>query len=103
MSGTGNNAANQWSSPPDFCPPQYTTAIELESGTRYECGFDAAVSVNIDGALWTRTWWNLSGDTVTEYTPAAKAALGTWDTRFDDDYAAWLAAQMPATPPCPAC
>ena len=36
------------------------------------------------------------GDTVTEFTPAAKARFGTWDTRFDDDYALWLASQPPA-------
>ena len=103
MSGAGNAANNRWSNAPDFCPPQYTTAIEMESGTRYQCLYDGAVSVTIDGALWARTWWNLSGETVTEFTPAAKAALGSWDTRFDDDYAAWLAAQVPAAPPCPSC
>jgi hypothetical protein len=76
--------------------------VELESGTAYQCGYDAAISVNVDGALWTRTWWRFSGGTVTEFTPAAKAMLGTWDTQFDDDYAAWLAAQPPAAP-CGAC
>ena len=103
MSGAGNTANNSWSSAPDFCPPQYTIAMEMESGTRYLCRYDGAVSVTIDGALWARTWWNLSGETVTEFTPAAKAALGSWDTRFDDDYATWLAAQVPAAPSCPAC
>ena len=103
MSGAGNSASNQWSNPPDFCPPQYTTATPLESGTRYQCRFDGAVAANVNGALWSRTWWNLSGETVTEFTPAAKAALATWNTRFDDDYAAWLAAQVPAAPSCPDC
>ena len=37
-------------------------------------------------------------DTVTEFTPAAKAQLGTWDTKFDDDYAAWFAALPPPAP-----
>jgi hypothetical protein len=103
MSGAGNSAGNQGASAPGFCPAQYTTAFDLEVGTRYECRFDGAISTTIDGALWTRTWWNFSGETVTEYTPAAKAALGSFDTRFDDDYAAWLATQAPATPACPAC
>ena len=45
----------------------------------------------------------MAGDTVTEFSPAAKAQLGTWDTSFDDDYAAWLAAlPPPAPPPTPA-
>lgn len=62
-----------------------------------------AVAVNIDGVLWARTWWSVSGETVTEYTPAAKARLGTWDTRFDDEYAAWAASLPPPAPPCPSC
>ena len=95
MSGGGNSARNSWSSPPDFCPPQYTTAVALENSTAYYCQFDGAVAVTIAGALWSRTWWNLAGETVTEYTPEAKSALGSWDTRFDDDYAAWLAVQPP--------
>jgi hypothetical protein len=41
----------------------------------------------------------MAGDTVTEFSPAAKAQLGTWDTRFEDDYAAWLAALPPPAPP----
>lgn len=98
MSGAGNAASNQWSSAPDYCPVQYTHETYLESGTSYRCDYDAAVEVNVNGVLWTRTWWNLSGGSVTEFTPAAKAQLGTWDTRFDDDYAAWLASQA-GTPP----
>ena len=98
MSGAGNTARQEWASPPDFCPPQYTVTIEQDSRPIQYCTYMGAVSVTINGALWTRTWWTL-GDTVTEYTDAAKASLGTWDTRFDDDLAAWLAAR----PPVPAC
>jgi len=54
------------------------------------------VTVQIDGAPWSRTWWSMAGQTVTDFSPAAKARMGTWDTKFDDDYAAWSAAQ--ATP-----
>ena len=71
---------------------------ELESGTVYLCTYAGAVEVNIDGALWSRVWWSPSGDSVTEFTPAAKARLGTWDTRFDDDYATWLASRPAPTP-----
>src|SRR4051812_12934398 len=28
MAGAGNTAQQQWASPPDFCPPQYTITIE---------------------------------------------------------------------------
>ena len=103
MSGSGNNAANRWASPPSFCPPQYTHAIEMESGTVYSCDYAGAISVSIDRAPWTRTWWDMNGGTVTEYTPAAKAALGTWDSHFDDDHAAWAATLPPPAPPCTSC
>lgn len=104
MPGTGNGAANQWSSAPAFCPPQYTRSRELESGTTYTCDYDGAIAVNVNGALWSRTWWSFSGsDTVTEFSPTAKAQFGAWDTRFDDDYAAWLASLPPAPTACASC
>ena len=103
MSGAGNSANHQWSNPPTFCPPQYTTSWTLDSGTAYQCQFDGAVSVTIEGALWTRTWWNTAGESIAEYTAAAKASLGVWDTRFDDDYAAWLAPLPVASPSCSTC
>ena len=46
---------------------------------------------------------SMAGDTVTEFTPAAKAKLGTWDSQFDNDYATWLASLPPPAPPCPTC
>ena len=101
MSGAGNTASHHWSSAPGFCPPQYITVIEAESAPSYLCQYDGAVSVEIDGALWARTWWSMRGDTVTEFTDVAKVTLGNWDTRFDDDYDAWLAAQPPAPPEPP--
>ena len=89
MAGAGNSSAHQWASAPRTCPPQYTHVFDAESGPVYRCNFNGAVSVNIESTLWSRTWWDMAGNTVTEYSPAAKARLGTWDTRFDDDYAAW--------------
>ena len=98
MAGAGNSADNAWASAPNFCPPQYTRVFDGESGPIYSCDYAGAVTVNINGAPFTRTWWNMGGDTVTEFTPAAKAQLGTWDTKFDDDYAAWFAALPPPAP-----
>lgn len=103
MSGPGNKASHQWSSAPGNCPPQYTRVTELESGFFYSCDYDGAVSVLIDGSMWSRTWWSMGGATVTEFSPTAKATLGSWDTQFDDDYAAWLASLPPPEPPCPSC
>ena len=103
MSGPPNSASHQWSSAPGYCPPQYTRVFDGESGPIYSCDYTGAVAVNIDGVLWARTWWSFAGDSVTEFTPAAKAQLGTWDTKFDDDYATWLASLPPPAPPCPTC
>jgi hypothetical protein len=98
MAGAGNSANNTWASAPTNCPPQYTRVFEGESGPIYSCDYAGAVTVNINGALFTRTWWSMGGDTVTEFAPAAKVQLGSWDTRFDEDYAKWLAALPPPVP-----
>ena len=47
-----------------------------KSAPIYSCDYTGAVSVSINGAPFARTWWSMAGDTVTEFTPAAKAQLG---------------------------
>jgi hypothetical protein len=89
MAGAGNSASHAWASAPDFCPPQYTRVIEAESSPIHQCDYSGAVSVSINGAPFSRTWWSLGGGSVTEFSQAAKTQLGNWDTRFDDDYAKW--------------
>jgi hypothetical protein len=98
MAGAGNSASHAWANAPGYCPPQYTRLFEGESGPIYSCDYSGAISVSINGTPFARTWWNMGGDSVTEFTPGAKTQLGTWDTRFDDDYAAWLAALPPPAP-----
>lgn len=98
MSGAGNSAGNTWTSAPTFCPPQYTRVFDAESGPVYSCDYGGCISISVNGSLFSRTWWNFGGETVTEFTPNAKLTLGTWDTRFDDDYARWLAMQPPPAP-----
>jgi hypothetical protein len=94
----GTSAEHAWATAPDNCPPQYTRVQETESGTPfYRCDYSGAVSVSISGTPFARTWWDFAGDTVTEFSAAAKAQLGQWDTRFDDDQAAWRAAQSHQT------
>lgn len=95
MSGSGNTANHAWSSAPAYCPPQYTRVIDGESAPIYQCDYSGAISVSINGAPFSRTWWSFGGDSVTEFSPAAKTQLGSWDTRFDDDYAKWLASLPP--------
>jgi hypothetical protein len=93
MSGVGNTSRHTWASAPGNCPPQYTRIHEGPSGPMHSCDFSGSISVSVQGALFTRTWWSPAGDSVTEYSPAAKSQLGGWDTRFDDDFTAWLAAK----------
>lgn len=112
MGGAGNGTAGT-PIPPTACPIQYqTTRIEqLESGTRetIECPYTAVVTVAVNGVLWSKTWSSPTGETVTYWTPAARAgtsgAAGALDDQFDLDYAAWLARQAatptPATPADP--
>ena len=100
MSGPGNGATEQASNAPTDCPPQYTLISQGVNGPTYDCQYAGSINIQVNGDLWSRTWWDFSGGSVTEFTTAAKSQLGTWDTRFDDDYAAWLAAQPPAPAPC---
>jgi hypothetical protein len=93
MAGNGNTATHAWSAAPEYCPAQYTRTYDGPNGPLFACAFDGAISVSVDGAPFARTWWSIGGDAVTEFSTAAKARLGTWDARFDNDLAAWLAAQ----------
>jgi hypothetical protein len=101
MAGAGNRANHAWSSAPTFCPPQYTRVIDGESAPIYQCDYSGAISVSINGAPFSCTWWSFGGDSMTEFSPSAKTQLGTWDTRFDDDYAKWLTSLPPPAPDTP--
>ena len=90
MSGAGNSARHAWAGAPGNCLPQYTRVHEAESGPIYTCDYTVAITATIDGKRFTRTWWDMGGDTVTDFSPLAKSQLGTWDTRYDEDRAAWL-------------
>lgn len=97
MSGSGNTANNRWAEAPALCPPQYTQSIEGESTTSQYCDFTGVISLSVNGQPFSRTWWSVSGDAVTEFLPAARQTLTRWNTRFDDDLAAWRARQ-PSSP-----
>ena len=57
----------------------------------------------LDGQPWTRLWWSPSGDSVTQWMPAARTAFANnpsaMDDRFDHDYTIWLANQPPPSAP----
>ncbi len=101
--GPGNSAENTWANAPTHCPPQYTRVYDSESGPIYSCDYVGNVTVSVNGAPFTHTWWSTEGNTVTEFTPAAKTQLGSWDTKFDDDYASWLITLPPPAPVCATC
>ena len=84
----------------DFCPPQYRTIIEGESTSTSLCAFAGAIEVTIGGQLWNRTWWSMTGDSVTEWTSAARASMpqASADDRFERDYEAWRAEQSSSAP-----
>ena len=98
MSGAGNSSSHAWASAPAFCPPQYTRTWDGPNGPVHSCDYAGAIAITVNGAPFSQTWWSMAGDAVTEFSPDAKTQLGTWDTRFDDDYAAWLAARPPVDP-----
>lgn len=98
--GTGNNAGHQWTQAPTLCPPQYTLTINGPNGLTYQCLYSGVVTLNLRGAFWSRTWWDLDGASVTEFGSAAKHQLGIWNTQFDDDHARWLATQPTSCQDC---
>lgn len=95
MAGVGNSARNDWANAPRYCPPQYTHLYFGDADPVPYCDYTGAVSVSVNGALFSRTWWNVDGGSVTEFTPAAKKQLGGLNTQFDIDYANWLSAPPP--------
>ncbi len=99
MAGPGNSARQDRASGTTDCPPQYIRFEETESGRTPTCEYQGVVTITLNGRPFTRTWWSFSGDTVTEFSAAAKTQLGRWNSRFDTDYATWLAQQTPPGPP----
>lgn len=94
MASRGNSATHAWSDPPRWCPPQYTWTYEAPHGPVYQCLYQGAISVTVQGVPFTTTWWSASGDAVTDFSAAAKAQLGHWDSRFDAEYLAWQTGQQ---------
>lgn len=98
MSGS-SGSANQFVTP-EQCPPQYLTdtGTNESGGTIYGCTYVGVIHVAVQGQPWSRTWWSMSGESVTEWLPAARAAMSSarhsMDDRFERDQAAWLNSQQ---------
>ncbi|WP_157266374.1 hypothetical protein [Azohydromonas aeria] len=88
----------QWASAAN-CPPQYLVTQEWDGATY--CSKTGVINVTTQGVTnWLRVWWTRDGrEPVLEYSAQAKAFLGEHaDTKFDEDFQRWLAAQPPKDP-----
>lgn len=100
-SPAASHANSRWAID-EYCPPQYRVVLDEERGeSQWQCRYTGAIEVVINGQLWNRTWWDLFGNTVTEWTPLARSVapqLAT-DDRFDREYEAWRQSRaLPAYP-----
>lgn len=102
----GSAAANRWAIG-DFCPVQYRQPVPNESGgiSTWSCPFVGAIELVVAGQPWNRTWWDMAGNTVTEWFAAGRSATAhaAQDNRFERDYEAWRLRQgeqpVPVTSP----
>lgn len=92
-----NNWLAQWAAVPDpNCPPQYVTRFDAIGRSKYGCMYVGMIAVRIDGQLWSRTYWNVGGGSVTELSSYARSVLGVQSVRWIGDLQADQAAH-PAT------
>ena len=79
------------------CPGPYLSETYYDGTfTGYVCNLNGVIDVTVKGQLWSKTYWDGAGNSITEYTAAAKTQLGdgNYDTAFDEAMAAWR--QTPA-------
>ena len=89
---TGNIATHEWAAAPGNCPAQYT--VPDSDGGSATCLANGVVRVRINGTPWSHIWWDMAGETATEYSAEARARLGSAvDRKFDLDYATWRESQ----------
>lgn len=108
--GGSSGAGNQYVAP-EQCPQQYLGwDIDYLDRAIATCPFSGVIQVVVNGQPWSRAWWSMTGESVVEWLPAAKAALanmpGAMDDQFDRDHAAWLLSEQarivaPPAPPAP--
>jgi hypothetical protein len=80
------------------CPPMYSIYSQ-ENSNWIGCAYPGVITVVVDGAPWTDTFWDTAGKTSTYYYAPARAALTTIDPTYDNDLAAYLQSQPPAPAP----
>ena len=96
MAGAGNGAGNRDVPVPE-CPGPYLSETFTDGTfTGYVCNLSGVIEVTVNGALWSKTYWDSAGNSITEYTATAKTQLGAgnYDTAFDEAMDSWR--QTPA-------
>ncbi len=98
MGGSDTSAQNTWNSQ-GTCPPWYRNYNDY-NGNYVSCTYPSKIDVKVNGQLWTTVNWDMSGNTSTWYSDAAKAALSgsQLDPKYDQDKAQWEAEQQPPPP-----
>ncbi len=89
-SGAGSTGASNRMLNGESCPPQYTVFVRDGDAniTARNCLVSGAITVSIDGVAWSITYWNGS-DSATWFSDQARSGLGTVDSQYDTDLAAW--------------
>ena len=65
------SAANTWLAqrviqPDPNCPSQYLTIFLAKDRAVYGCRYIGMIAVHVGGQLWSKTYWNAAGGSVTE-------------------------------------
>ena len=98
MSGVGNTANNTWVDE-GSCPSMYRQYNSV-SGGYSGCTYLARISVYINGGMWSQVYWDMSANTSTWYSAAARSGLtqqvgsAPLDDRFQNDLMGWNSGQV---------
>ncbi len=57
----------------------------------YECSLRGVIEVQVNGQLWSQTYWDAAGTSITDYLAPAQAQLADYDRAFEQAMAAWRA------------
>jgi hypothetical protein len=85
----GAAAANMWlaqraSAPDPNCPPPYVTTFYAAGRTMYGCAYVGMIPLHVNGGLWSTTYWNMGGGSVTELSAYAHVAGALGVKRISD-------------------
>jgi hypothetical protein len=94
----GAGAANVWLAqralaPDPNCPPQYVTALEWFGRPTYGCRYAGMIAVRMNGELWSKTYWNMAGGSVTELSAYAQSFGRVPGMRWPADSRSYQTAQ----------